>query len=227
MKIKIRFEDLQGIGDTIMDIQSASCECLISLLISMPEIFEKFESANKDKSVVETILSTIEFQNTDSFVVECGLRFIALYAKHDPQLLQKLLIEKKSGESLLNLVESAVDPEIIANGLAIVATCFPSMELTNDENDRILTMILLHHIKSPSLRVICECINAIFDLYSDEKYDSVLATHGVVDMLEGSLGKLKDKIQTDKHEYDEGEIEYFEELLQNLEQFLKYKRENM
>ena len=123
MKIKIRFEELQGIGDTITDIQSSTCELLISMLIGYPEIFEMFEQTgqNQNKAVVEAILSTIRHQAYDSLVVDSGLRFIALYAKHDPETCQKVLIENQASDSFLKLVESVTDPEVIANGLAIIA----------------------------------------------------------------------------------------------------------
>ena len=157
--------------------------------------------------------------------------------------MQKVLFENQATESFLTLVQSVNDPEIVANGLSIISATFSNVDMnTKDTNissdsgqnetkgmpdNSMLLKLLVHHMKSNNLRVICESLNAMFDLYADERHDSVLSENNVINMLEESLSTLVQKIEDDKQNYDEGEIEYFEEVLYNLEHFIKYKRENM
>ena len=45
--------------------------------------------------------------------------------------------------------------------------------------------------------------------------------------LENYLPHLQEILETESHNYEEGEMEFFGETLGNLEGFIEYKRENM
>lgn len=86
---------------------------------------------------------------------------------------------------------------------------------------------MMHHCQSENMRVVCEALNAMFDVYSEETYDKVLANLNVISTLESGLEAMSNKIEQEQDKYEDEEIEFFGETLFNLEQFLKYKHENM
>lgn len=85
----------------------------------------------------------------------------------------------------------------------------------------------MFHLQSNNLRVACESLNAMFDIYSEETYDNVLRKLQVVPKLEAGIEILADMCQKQAHHYEEEELEFFEETLYNLEEFIKYKKSNM
>lgn len=67
----------------------------------------------------------------------------------------------------------------------------------------------------------------MFDIYSDEKYDTVLSRLDLVPILENSIEKYYRMLDSEQDNYEDEEIEFFSETLNNLEGFLEYKRSHM
>ncbi|CAI2361021.1 unnamed protein product [Moneuplotes crassus] len=226
MKTKVNLEEIHGIGGLVIDVQYSACEVLIDLLIAAPQMFFDPENEKDSRVVVETVLNALKFQNYASRFVECGLRFLGLYSKNFPEMMRSVLEENKASESFLQLVESVKDTEMIVHGLTILSAMFSTTEHTAEDNERICKL-LLHYIQSPNLRVICESLNAIFDIYSEENFDPVLVKLDIVPKLETSLSLYHQMMKDQVHLYEEEEMEFFGEILENLEEFIKYKKEHM
>lgn len=226
MKTKVNLEEIHGIGGLIIDVQYSACEVLINLLISAPQMFFDPENQADSKTVVKTILNALKFQNYASRFVEWGLRFLGLYSKNFPELMREALEENKASESFLQLVESVKDTEMIVHGLTILSTMFSTTEHTAEDNERIWKL-LLHYVQSPNLRVIWESLNAIFDIYSEENFDSVLEKLNIMPTLENNLPEYAKMLESQVNDYEEEEMGFFAEILQNLEEFIKYKKEHM
>jgi len=206
-----------------IDVQSVALEVLINLLVLCPTIFSEEE---KSKVILNILLKSMKHQNYSSRIVESGLRFLALYAKNYPQFLRQVLEDHKAGESFLSLIEVAKEHETITHGISIITAVYASTQMSEEDNEKICKL-LLFHCQSKSLRVICESLNALFDIYSDETYDAVLARLELVSSLENAIEFLYQKLEAEQKSYDEEEIEFFGETLYNLEEFLKYKRSHM
>jgi hypothetical protein len=226
MKVKVDLEDMHGIGKVVFDVQTAAWEVLINLLVSYPDMFYDENSEEDSKRVVDTLLNSLKHQSYNSKIVECGLRFLALYAKNYPNVLKLVLEEHKAGDSFLELIESVKDQEIIAHGLSIISALYTKVEQTLEENKKVC-MLLIHHCQSPYLRVVWESLNAFFDIYSEENYDSVLEELKAIPFLENELKRLEKQFQEDQDKYEEEELEFFGEVFFNLEQFIKYKHDHM
>jgi hypothetical protein len=153
MKIKINLEEMHGIGVIIIDIQSAACEVLINLLISCPEIFYNSDHEEDSATVLDIVLKALKHQKYTSRFVECGLRFLALYAKNYPQILRKVLNQHQANQSFVELVESVRDQEMIAHGLSICSAIFSTPEHSKEDNEQVLKL-LMYYLKSNNLRVI-------------------------------------------------------------------------
>lgn len=226
MKLRLNLEEIHGIGRVVIDVQAAACEVMINLLIAYPGMF--YDAAHEDecKQIVDVILKALKNQSFNSRIVETGLRFLGLYAKNYPQLLRKVLEENKAIDSFLELVESVRDQEFIAHCITIISAIYTNADYSEEDNERVCK-ILMHYLQSNNLRVICESLNALFDIYSEETYDKVLAKLNLVPTLEGGQDALFLKLNNENRNYDEEEIEFFEETLLNLEEFCKYKRSHM
>ncbi len=79
------------------------------------------------------------------------------------------------------------------------------------------------------MEIVCETLNAIFDIYSEETYNAVLAKKNAVDILEEGYKVLGKRVKALKKEprYTQLEKEHFKESLLNLGRFVVYKRDEM
>ena len=223
LKSKINLDEMHNIGQIIVDIQSAGVEVLINLLIECPTIYSDEVVST---AVLTAILNDMKNQNFSSKIVNSGLRFLALYAKNFPQMLKKVLDEHQVTESFLGLLEMVQDYEIITNGITILTAIYANNEASEEQHEKIWNL-LLKHWESKSLRVIWESLNSMFDIYSDEKYDTVLSRLDLIPILENSIEKYYRMLDSEQDNYEDEEIEFFSETLNNLEGFLEYKRSHM
>lgn len=106
-------------------------------MLSLPELF--FDPVNPEdcKEVLDVLLKALKHQSFNSRIVECGLRFLALYAKNYPDLLRQVLLEHQAGDSFLELVQSVRDQEMIAHGITIISALFTNAEQTEEDNEKI------------------------------------------------------------------------------------------
>lgn len=226
LKLKVNLEEMHGIGGVIIDVQTAACEVLINQLIICPEVFEVETNKEKSDYIIDTLLNTMKNQNYNTRIVECGFRFLALFAKNYPEILRKSLEGHKMGDLFLEIVGTAKNTEIIAHSITVISAVYANVSQTEEENEKVCKL-LIQHLQSPSLRVVCETLNALFDIYSEETYDNVLKKLNLIPTLEQGIPELYDRLQKQKNDHDEEELEFFEEILFNLEEFCKYKRGHM
>lgn len=80
--------------------------------------------------------------------------------------------------------------------------------------------------KRGNLELVCEALNAIFDIYGDERYDEVLAKRGGVAALSAGVGVLSGRLKKAKAEgYSALARQHFRETLGNLKRFVAYKEQ--
>ena len=223
LKSKINLDEMHNIGQIIVDIQSAAVEVLINLLIEWEDIFTNEAITG---AVLSSLLNDMKHQHFNSKIVNSGLRFLALFAKHFPQVLKQVLEEHKVTDSFLSLIEMVQNHEVITHGITIITAIYSNSEATMEQHEKVW-FLLLKHLGSENLRVIWETLNALFDIYPNEAYDEVLSKLNVIPILENSVDNFYQKLESEQENYDNDELEFFEETLNNLQGFLEYKRSNM
>jgi len=59
---------------------------------------------------------------------------------------------------------------------------------------------------SKNLRIICETLNALFDIYSETDYDEILKQNNFISTFKPTLKVLNAKIKAERKDFDQEEV---------------------
>ncbi|KAL0480251.1 heatR3 [Acrasis kona] len=92
-----------------------------------------------------------------------------------------------------------------------------------------LASLLLNRIETdPSLAVCSEALDALFDVYADEKYDLAVTETRMIDRLTQSSRGIQDRLKKlQKNELERDVVEKVKEARLNLNRFVKYKKDTI
>ena len=126
----------------------------------------------------------------------------------------KVLFENVEQQTKLYLIEL----------IAIKAS--PKNKSSIDEN-AIVADHLVELLKVEDVMVIGETLNALFDIYVDETYDSIFKVKNFQVLLEYGYNVFKEKINSNKKELTRENLGMLKQHLQNLKRFIKYKKDTV
>ncbi|CAK4612947.1 hypothetical protein AeMF1_016354 [Aphanomyces euteiches] len=148
------------------------------------------------------------------------------------------------GALVLRSVEDSIALNISNDHLGIVMSCVqssPSVEARTNAirllgtlgkkphalpENKILGGCLYQALGDSDLQVVCEVLNALFDVYADELYDSVFFELNFLTSLEHVSSGMKNKIKSDAKTLDRELIAHAKETRLNLVRFIKYKKQH-
>ncbi|KDO18162.1 hypothetical protein SPRG_16437, partial [Saprolegnia parasitica CBS 223.65] len=81
-------------------------------------------------------------------------------------------------------------------------------------------------LSDTDLQVVCEVLNALFDIYSDEQYDEVFFRLNFLASLEHVSAGMKAKIKAEAKTLDRDLVGHAKETRLNLLRFIKYKKQH-
>lgn len=91
----------------------------------------------------------------------------------------------------------------------------------------VIAQCLVSALKDASLEVVAEALNAVFDVFSDEDFDSVFRSVGLLSALEGTATAVKSKLRADRKDLDRALVAHVKETHLNLVRFIKYKKKHL
>ncbi|KAF0720765.1 Aste57867_44 [Aphanomyces stellatus] len=92
--------------------------------------------------------------------------------------------------------------------------------------NKVLATCLGQVLNDSDLQVVCEVLNALFDIYSDEQYDAVFFELNFLTSLEHLSSGMKSKIKSDAKTLDRELVAHAKETRLNLLRFIKYKKQH-
>ncbi|RHY33241.1 hypothetical protein DYB32_001771 [Aphanomyces invadans] len=109
---------------------------------------------------------------------------------------------------------------------AVYAIVFESLPLKSEPSTQVLATCLSTVLRDTDLAVVCEVLNALFDIYSDEQYDAVFHEVNFLTALEHVSAGMKSKIKSEAKSLDRELIAHAKETRLNLLRFIKYKKQH-
>ncbi|OQR97737.1 HEAT repeat-containing protein 3 [Achlya hypogyna] len=94
------------------------------------------------------------------------------------------------------------------------------------EENRVLGTCLGQLLNDTDLQVVCEVLNALFDVYCEETYDEVFFALNFLASLEHVGAGMKAKIKTESKALDRDLVAHSKETRLNLLRFIKYKKQH-
>ncbi|RHY99859.1 hypothetical protein DYB35_010997, partial [Aphanomyces astaci] len=91
----------------------------------------------------------------------------------------------------------------------------------------VLAVCLSAVLRDTDLAVVCEVLNALFDIYADEQYDSVFHEVKFLTSLEHVGAGMKSKIKSEAKSLDRELVAHAKETRLNLLRFIKYKKQHL
>ena len=91
----------------------------------------------------------------------------------------------------------------------------------------VIARCLVSALQDASLEVVAEALNAVFDVFSDEDFDSVFRTVGLLQALEATSVAVKNKLRADRKALDRALVAHVKETQLNLTRFIKYKKKHL
>lgn len=91
------------------------------------------------------------------------------------------------------------------------------------DDNRKLAQLLSAKLSDSSLSVLSETLNAVFDVYGDSNYDTVLSESGLLKRLQVFVGLMQQRIQQNMNNVPKEVILRAKEARLNLQRFIKYK----
>ena len=133
-------------------------------------------------------------------------------------------IEARHSECLATLATAGVDDDIRTNCIGIIG-CLGTRPHSLQQNMAIASLFLDRLQHDDSLGVLAETLNAVFDVYSEENYDEVIAKLDMIMVLKKFSVKLASMIQLQQRNrtVDKALLEHIKEAKINLNRFIKYK----
>jgi hypothetical protein len=95
------------------------------------------------------------------------------------------------------------------------------------DDNRKLAQLLSAKLSDGSLSVLSETLNAVFDVYGDSNYDTVLSESGLLKRLQVFVGLMQQRIQQNMNNVPKEVILRAKEARLNLQRFIKYKLGNL
>jgi hypothetical protein len=93
------------------------------------------------------------------------------------------------------------------------------------EQNKIFGNVYLKKLSDSSIRIVCESLNNIFEIYGDDKYQQVFIDLNIYEKLSIFVTVLENKIKQSMNDNDDEElIEFAKEQYSNLLIFLKEKK---
>ncbi|RHY53402.1 hypothetical protein DYB38_003873 [Aphanomyces astaci] len=93
--------------------------------------------------------------------------------------------------------------------------------------NKVLAVCLSAVLRDTDLAVVCEVLNALFDIYADEQYDSVFHEVKFLTSLEHVGAGMKSKIKSEAKSLDRELVAHAKETRLNLLRFIKYKKQHL
>nr|CCA14123.1 armadillo repeatcontaining protein putative [Albugo laibachii Nc14] len=132
-------------------------------------------------------------------------------------------LERRHFQLLLQRLDSTNDAEAKMN-LVGVLSCVGTRQRDMNEN-ALIGQSLLSRLNDPDLEVVVASLNAIFDIYADEVFDTVFKSMNALSALETTLAMCRTKLRAEQSMMDRDVISHVKESLLNLKRFLKYKKQ--
>ena len=83
--------------------------------------------------------------------------------------------------------------------------------------------MLFKFCQQDDLNLLIESVNGIIDIFSEDDHNEVLKDANFIKLFKPQLKTLRTKVQSEGANYEPEDCEHFEEVLDNLAEFIKYK----
>lgn len=87
--------------------------------------------------------------------------------------------------------------------------------------------LLFAWLRDPSIAVVSECLNGLFEIYGDEKHDAIFHQLGYIQLLTSVAAEMKEKIRAERKSLGPDVVAYVKETRLNLVRFIKYKQKTL
>ncbi|CCI48929.1 unnamed protein product [Albugo candida] len=131
-------------------------------------------------------------------------------------------LEPQHFEYLLKRVHATNDSEATMNLIGILS-CIGTRSRDRNEN-ALIGERLFSRLNDTNLEVVVAALNAIFDIYADESFDTIFKSMNALSALETTLAMCRNKLTAEHLKMDRDVIAHVKESLLNLKRFIKYKK---
>ena len=189
----------------------------------LKKYFDLLENLKENKNINKYIFKIIDkiFKN-----LLCSLENIQnIDSCLDLELLIKLF-------RILYINKFNINQEIILENLEVIDNSLnlfiKSNNILEKKNDIILINSLIIEIleKEQNLYLLSGVINLVFVIYGDKFFDDLFISHNFLLILEKNLNQLKNSAKNDFFLQKEENFDFISDTIQNLEEFINYKKNN-
>jgi hypothetical protein len=212
---------------TIMiSLQHASFSCVQNLILNTSTL-QAFVS-EVWTMLIDHFDRSLEFSEEETEIQEDFIDLLTVISKNlcalckkYPEIVSFQTEKQKIIPGLLQGIHRKVD-DLSINFLGVLS-CVAKDELTAEVVQKIVECLVLS-CGDENLEVNTEALNVFFDVFNDEKYDSVLRAIEVMPMMAAGVEDFSKKICS----CEDLEVrEHAQEALENLVEFIKYKALNI
>ena len=111
--------------------------------------------------------------------------------------------------------------------LDLISSKFSIKTVMDLADNEILLNFLMEVVFNENIVIVAQTLNCLFDVYSDEKYDSVFAKKNMLQVLKKGAPILEEKVKESKGKIGRRKVEFLKEVKINLKRFIEYKEEKM
>lgn len=86
---------------------------------------------------------------------------------------------------------------------------------------------LISTLNDPSLEVVAQALDAVFDVYGDEDFDDNFRALQFLSALESTSAAVKSKLRAERKDMDRDLVAHIKETQLNLARFIKYKKKHL
>ncbi len=123
--------------------------------------------------------------------------------------------------AIKEICTSSKDPECRAHAVSIIGTYAQSVGVS--PHIGVIAQVLIKSLEDPSLLVVAEALNAIFDTFADA-HDDIYKAGRMQDVLKAYVPIIKVKVRGDGATLEKDVLVRVKEALLNLQRFLDYKK---
>ncbi|CEG45793.1 Armadillo-type fold [Plasmopara halstedii] len=136
-----------------------------------------------------------------------------------------LEIATDDAQLILNCAAHGRSDESRLNAMGMIG-CVGKRCSTLSEKE-VISRALISRLDDSSLEVVAGTLNAIFDVYDDEKFDDTFRTFDFLGALKRTSCALKAKLKAEQKELDRVLVAHVKETRLNLLRFIKYKEKHL